>query len=308
MALDHLVAMAVFAKVVEHQSFTAAARDLGMSKSAVSKHVSGLEDHLGARLLNRTTRRLALTEIGTAFYERCSRLLEEAEEAELTVTRMSAEPRGELKVSMPFSFGRLHVMPLMCGFMRAHPHVDLDLTLDDRFVDLIGDGYDLAIRIGSLADSSLIARKLAPSRHVVAAAPDYWQARGVPQAPRDLADHDCLVYSYLRTGTQWRIGQDTVRVSGRLQANNGDVLLQAAIAGHGVVMLPSFILWEAVRAGQLVPALEDQAAEPVDIHAIYPHSRHLSAKVRAFVDHLAASFGERPYWEDMTPDAPVPSG
>ena len=307
MALDQLVAMAVFAKVVEAQSFTAAARDLGMSKSAVSKHVSRLEDHLGARLLNRTTRQLALTEIGSAFYERCSRLLAEAEEAELTVTRMSAEPRGELRVSMPFSFGRLHVMPLMCGFMRAHPHVGLDLTLDDRFVDLIGDGYDVAIRIGSLADSSLVARKLATSRHVVAAAPAYWQQRGIPQTPRDLAGHDCLVYSYLRAGPHWQIGGETIRVSGRVQANNGDVLMQAAVAGHGVVMLPTFIVWEHVRAGRLVPALEDHAAPVADIHAVFPHSRHLSPKVRAFVDHLVASFGERPYWEELTAGAPASS-
>lgn len=305
MPLDQLVGMAVFAKVVEKQSFTAAARDLDMSKSAVSKHVSRLEDHLGARLLNRTTRRLALTEIGGAFYARCSRLLAEAEEAELTVARMSTEPRGELKVSVPFSFGRLHVMPLMCGFMREHPHVSLDLTLDDRYVDLIGDGFDLAIRVGNLVDSSLIARKLATTRHVVVAAPAYWAARGLPRVSRDLAGHDCLIYSYLRMGSQWQIGGETVRVSGRLQANNGDVLLQAAVDGHGVAMLPSFIVWNEVRAGRLVPALVDHAAPTIDIHAVYAHGRHVSAKVRAFIDHMVASFGERPYWEDLGQPEPM---
>jgi DNA-binding transcriptional LysR family regulator len=297
MSLDHLAAMAIFAKVVETKSFTAAARDLGISKSAVSKQVSGLEDRLGARLLNRTTRRLALTEIGAAFYDRCSRLVAEAEEAELEVTRMTAEPRGELKVNVPFSFGISHVAPKLCGFLQQHPGVSLDITLDDRYVDLVADGYDLAIRIGNLADSSLIARKLATTRVLLVASPEYWAKRGMPQAPRDLANHECLIYSYRRMGNVWQFGTETVRVSGRVQANNGDVLRQAAVAGHGVVVSPSFIVWEDMQAGRLVPALEAYEPPPLGIYAVYPHSRHLSAKVRAFVDYLAAQYGEQPYWE-----------
>ncbi|MGF1625007.1 MAG: LysR family transcriptional regulator [Alphaproteobacteria bacterium] len=298
MSLSHLAAMAIFAKVVETKSFTAAARDLGISKSAVSKQISGLEDRLGARLLNRTTRRLALTEIGAAFYDRCSRLVAEAEEAELEVTRMTVEPRGELRVNAPFSFGLIHVAPKLCGFLSMHPGVSLDLTFDDRFVDLVADGYDLAIRIGNLADSSLIARKLATTRVLLVAAPAYWAARGVPASPQALADHECLIYSYRQTGNVWQFGNETVRVSGRVRANNGDALRQAAVAGHGIAVLPSFIVWEDVLAGRLVPALHAYEPLPLGIYAVYPHSRHLSAKVRAFIDYLAAQYGDHAYWED----------
>lgn len=305
MSLDHLAAMAIFARVVEAKSFTAAARALGISKSAVSKQVSALEDRLGARLLNRTTRKLALTEIGAAFYDRCSRLVAEAEEAELEVTRMMAEPRGELKVNAPYSFGISHVAPRLCGFLSAHPGVSIDLTLDDRYVDLVADGYDLAIRVGNLADSSLIARKLGATRVQLVASPDYWASRGMPKAPRDLADHECLIYSYRRLGNVWQFGGETVRASGRMQANNGDVLRLVAVAGHGVAILPSFIIWEDVRAGRLVPALQGYEPPPLGIYAVYPHSRHLSAKVRAFVDYLATQYGERSYWEtDASPAEP----
>ncbi|MEZ5670361.1 MAG: LysR family transcriptional regulator [Alphaproteobacteria bacterium] len=303
MSMDNLAAMAVFAKVVEANGFSAAARDLGLSKSAVSKHVSRLEDRLGARLLNRTTRRLALTEIGEAFYERCTRLVAEAEEAELAVTRMSAEPSGMLRVNMPFSFGSLHVVPSLCGFMGAYPRVNVQVTLDDRYADLVADGYDLAIRIGELDDSSLIARRLAITRPKLVASPAYWARHGVPRVPADLSAHECLVYTYLRRGPLWRFGDQAVRIAGRLQANNGDVLRQAALAGHGVALLPSFIVWRDLHEGRLVPALEAYCEDPLGIYAIYPHSRHLSAKVRAFIDFLAARFGERPYWEEVTPEA-----
>ena len=305
MSLDHLAAMAIFARVVETKSFTAAARALGISKSAVSKQISALEDRLGARLLNRTTRRLALTEIGAAFYDRCSRLVAEAEEAELEVTRMMAEPRGELKVNAPYSFGINHVAPRLASFMAANPAVCVDLTLDDRYVDLVADGYDLAIRIGNLADSSLIARKLGSTRVQLVAAPGYWARRGMPKSPHDLVDHECLIYSYRRLGTLWQLGSEAVRISGRMQANNGDVLRRVAVAGHGVALLPSFIIWEDVRAGRLVPALEGHEPSPLGIYAVYPHSRHLSAKVRAFVDYLAGQYGERAYWEpDAAPAEP----
>jgi DNA-binding transcriptional LysR family regulator len=308
MSLDHLAAMAIFAKVVETNSFTAAARALGSSKSAVSKQVAALEDRLGARLLNRTTRRLALTEIGVAFYDRCSRLVAEAEEAELEVTRMTAEPRGELRINAPYSFGINHVAPRLGGFLAAHPAVSIDLTLDDRYVDLVADGYDLAIRIGNLSDSSLIARKLGMTRVLLVAAPEYWAKHGMPKTPRDLANHECLIYSYRRMGNLWQFGNEAVRVSGRMHANNGDVLRQVAVAGHGVVIMPSFIIWEDLLAGRLVPALPGHEPPPLGIYAVYPHSRHLSAKVRAFVDYLVAEFGElRAYWEVDLP-APAQAG
>ena len=298
MSLDHLAAMAIFAKVVETKSFTAAARELGLSKSAVSKQVSALEDRLGARLLNRTTRRLALTEVGAAFYDRCSRIVAEADEAELAVTHMTAEPRGELRVNIPFSFGQRHVAPLLCEFMRTYPEVSIDVTLEDRYVDLIADGYDLAIRVGNLTDSSLIARKLASTRPLVVASPDYWAQHGKPLHPRELADHQCLIYTYQRMGNVWQFGEETVRVNGRMHANNGDVLRMAAVDGHGVAVTPDFIIWQDVREGRLEVALEDYELPPFGIYAVYPHSRHLSPKVRAFVDFLVGKYGEHAYWEN----------
>src|SRR5690606_19811493 len=201
-----------------------------------------------------------------------------------------------------------HVAPRLGGFLAAHPAVSIDLTLDDRYVDLVADGYDLAIRIGNLSDSSLIARKLGMTRVLLVAAPEYWAKHGMPKTPRDLANHECLIYSYRRMGNLWQFGNDAVRVSGRMHANNGDVLRQVAVAGHGVVIMPSFIIWEDLLAGRLVPALPGHEPPPLGIYAVYPHSRHLSAKVRAFVDYLVAEFGElRAYWEVDLP-APAQAG
>jgi DNA-binding transcriptional LysR family regulator len=293
--------MAVFARVVEAHSFTAAARQLGMSKSAVSKAVAGLEDRLGARLLNRTTRRLSLTEIGQAFYERSARVVAEAEEAELAVTRLQATPRGRLRVSAPVSFGIRHLGPALPDFMARCPEVRLDIDFADRFVDLVDEGYDLAVRIGHLPDSSLVARRLAESRLVVCAAPGYWDRRGRPERPQDLAGHDCLTYAYHPNPSEWPFqgpeGRIAVRVDGGLRTNNGDVSLQAALAGLGVVRLPTFIVGCDLAAGRLEAVLAAYEVPPVGVYAVYPHNRHLSAKVRAFVDFLAERFGRQAAWE-----------
>ena len=298
--MDNLSGMAVFAQVVESRSFTKAAQRLGMSKAAVSKQVSRLEERLGARLLNRTTRRLSLTEIGAAFYERCARIVAEAEEAELAVTRLHAAPRGTLRVDAPLSFGLQYLAPILPDFMVQNPELSVDLTFNDRFVDLVEEGYDVAVRIARLPDSSLIARKLSESRSVVCAAPAYWQRRGRPAHPADLAAHDCFAYSYLATRNEWRFrgpdGPASVRISGSLTANNGDVLREAALAGLGVVMLPLFMVCDDLRAGRLEPVLRDFQSDPAGIHAVYPHNRHLSAKVRAFIDHLVAALDPAP-WE-----------
>jgi DNA-binding transcriptional LysR family regulator len=299
--MDKLTGMAVFARVVEAQSFTAAATQLGMSKSAVSKALSGLEDRLGARLLNRTTRRLSLTEVGRAYYERSARILAEAEEAELAVTRLQAAPRGTLRINAPVSFGILHLGPALAEFMARYPELKVEIEFTDRFVDLIEEGFDLAVRIASLPDSSLIARKLADNQMAVCAAPSYWERRGRPATPHDLGHHDCITYAYHANPNEWpfvdasgrRIG---VRVGGSLRTNNGDVSLRAALAGLGVVLLPRFICGPHLGAGRLEPVLESWMPPPSGIFALYPHNRHLSAKVRAFVDFLAERFGSECDW------------
>ena len=300
--MDHLNDMATFASVVAEGSFSRAARNLGLSKATISKRISRLEDRLGARLLNRTTRRLSLTEIGSAFHEHCSRLVAEAEEAEQTVTALTASPRGTLRVNVPMSFGRLHIARAIPQFLAQFPDLKVDITLDDAFVDLVHGGYDLAIRIADLPDSSLVARRLAPSRRVVCGSPGYFRRRGVPETPDDLRDHECLSYRYLATTGSWpfRKGQRTwsIPVNGSLSANNGDVLLAAAVAGTGLVLVPTFMAEQQLRSGTLRPVLVSYAESDFGIYAVYPHRRHVSAKVRAFVDYFAERFGPAPYWDE----------
>ncbi len=298
---DHLAAMAVFAKVVEENGFSSAARALGMSRSAVSKEVRALEDRLGVRLLNRTTRRLHLTELGAVFYERCRRILAEAEAAEIAVSRLHGDPRGTLRVNAPVSFGVRHLAPALTGFMRRYPELSVDLSFTDRFVDLVEEGYDVVVRIARLPDSALIARRLCDSRRVVCASPAYWRARSRPRHPTELVAHECLGYAYLAEGREWRFrgpeGAVAVRPSGRFTANNGDALRAAALAGLGVALLPTFIVGEDLRRGRLETVLEEFEPEPAGIYAVWPHARHLAAKVRVFVDFLAARFAPPPPWE-----------
>lgn len=299
--IENSVRLAVFAKVADLKSFTRAAEALGLSKSAVSKHVAGLEERLGARLLQRTTRRLHLTEVGTALFERAQRIVAEVEEAELAVTRLSAEPRGTLRVSAPMSFGVRHLGPVLADFMVQYPALHVDLALNDRMVDIVEDGFDLAIRIAKLPDSSLIARKLCPGRRVVCASPDYWRRHGAPTTPADLKNHNCLMYTYLLSQSELRFegpeGPLTVPVAGTLHSNNGDILRQAALAGIGFYFAPTFLVGDDVRAGRLERALPAYDDTSLSIYAVYPHNRHLSAKVRAFIDFLAARFGGEPPWE-----------
>ena len=299
--LDSLAGMAVFAKVVEARSFTAAAAELGMSKSAVSKQITRLEDRLGARLLNRTTRRLSLTETGAAFYDRCARVVAEAQEAELAVTHLQSEPRGTLRVNAPMTFGHLHIAPAIPDFLARYPEVRVDMTMNDRFVDLIDEGFDVAIRIARLTDSSLIARRLAPDRRILCGAPAYFAKHGEPRTPDDLAAHNCLSYAYVSDTDQWQFidgeGTRSVAVRGNLRANNGDAIRQALLAGLGVAVLPSFIVGPDIQAGRLKEVLRDYLPNRASVYAVYPHSRHLTAKVRVFVDFLADRFGPVPYWD-----------
>lgn len=301
--MEDLSAMAVFARVVELESFSGAARALGLSKSAVSKRIGRIEDRMGLRLLNRTTRRLSLTEAGAAFYQGCRRVVAEAEAAERAVTRLASAPRGRLKVNAPMSFGVRHLAPALPDFMARYPELTVDLALNDRVVDLVEEGFDVAIRIARMADSSLIARRLAPNRLVLCAAPAYLRAHGAPHAVADLKGHECLLYSYLAAGDVWRLcgpgGERRLAVTGRLRINNGDALLAAALGGLGVALLPCFICGQDLRAGRLIQVLPAWSA-PADtaIAAVYPASRNLSPKVRVFVDFLTERFSGTPYWDE----------
>lgn len=296
--MDTTTEMAVFVKVVESGGFSSAARDLNMPKSTVSRYVSRLEDRLGVRLLNRTTRSLRPTELGAAYYERVSRIIQEIAEAEAAVTNMQVEPRGTLRVSAPLSFGYPFMGRIFSSFLEAWPEVTLELDLTDRVVDIIDEGFDLAIRIGRLRDSSLIARRLAATDRIVVASPRYLEERGTPKVPDDLRHHDCLLYAYEATTASWRLGPDlTVPVKGRLVSNNGDVLAAAAAEGLGLALLPSFIAGRRVYRGELVRVLQEYTSWEAGVFAVYPHSRHLSTKVRAFVDHLVACFQPEAPWE-----------
>jgi len=299
--VDNLNAFSIFVRVVETGGFSAAARDLSISKSAVSKQIARLEDRLGVRLLNRTTRKLSPTEAGIAFYERAATIVGSIEEAERAVTALHATPQGTLRINAPMSFGIRHVSPALPDFLATYPDITIDLTLNDRIVDLVDEGYDLAIRIGRMKDSSLIAKRLAPLRPIVCATPEYWRAYGKPSHPEQLKEHNCLMFSYLSTGSDWYFWDQgkrlPVSVSGNLHVNNGDALRTAALAGLGVILSPSFIIDEELRAGAFEPALQAFMNTGGGIYIVYPHNRHLSAKVRAYVDFMAKRCGPAPYWD-----------
>jgi DNA-binding transcriptional LysR family regulator len=300
--LDALTDIAVFVRVVTRGSFTLAAEDLRLSRAVVSKYLSRLEDRLGARLLHRTTRRLSLTEAGAALFEASRGALERIEEAEAAVARFQAKPRGRLRVSAPMSFGILHLGPAMSDFGRAFPEITLDVKLDDRYVNLVEDGFDVAVRIGELTDSSLVARKLATTHALACASPAYLDEHGEPETPEDLAAHNCLVYSYL--ADVWRFtapdGREIpVAVNGNLRINNGIVLAEAAVAGHGILASPSFYVAPLLRAGRLRRILGRYKLKALGIHAVYPQRAHVPPKVRAFVDFLAQRFGRKADWEKL---------
>ncbi|MBW8725665.1 MAG: LysR family transcriptional regulator [Inquilinus limosus] len=300
--MDMPGAMIVFAQVVDSRSFSAAAARLGLSKSAVSKQIAKLEDRLGARLLNRTTRTLSPTDAGQDFYERCLRVVREVEEAERAISHLSAEPRGLLRLSAPASFGREYLAPLVPEMLARWPELRIEALFEDRFVDVVAEGFDLVIRITRLQDSSLVARRIASCRRVVCAAPAYLDRHGVPRVPADLLQHDCILYSYATDQNEWEfVGPDgrleTVRVDGRLRANNAEVTLAALLAGAGLALSPDFIVGPALADGRLVPLLTEYENPFGAIYAVWPHNRNLAAKVRAVVDFLVERFAVEPIWQ-----------
>lgn len=291
--MSQLEDMRILVETVDAQSFTAAADRLGLSKQFVSKRIAALERRLGARLLLRSTRQLRVTDLGLAYHERAQRILQEVDAAEQMITSQTATPRGVLRLSAPMSFATLHLGPLVPAFMQRHPDVSVELELNDRTVDLIGEGYDMAVRIGTLADSSLIARRLTAVQLITCASPDHLRQRGVPTAPEQLAAHACLLYGHNRHG-EWtyRVGERTrkVAVSGPMRANNGEMLRDAAIAGLGMVSLPDFIVADALADGRLVEVLQAFRPEGFTVHAVYPQHRQSSLLVRAFSDFLVERF------------------
>ncbi|WP_027133407.1 LysR family transcriptional regulator [Geminicoccus roseus] len=299
--MDQLTGMRVFAAIVDKNGFAPAAEALGMSKTMVSKHLAAIEDRLGVRLLHRTTRKVGLTEIGTEYLRRCQDILQLVEEANGHLLESGQHPRGLLRVNAPVSFSELHLASCIGDYRRLHPDVQLDLVVNDRVIDLIEEGFDIAVRIGRLKDSSLVARRLAPAHIVLAASPAYLEARGVPERPDDLVGHDCLLYAYAAERDEWRFESEgrscTVRVHGPISSNNGGILMQAAIDGQGIVALPTFIAGKALRDGRLVEILARYKPQDRAIYAVFPANRHLSPKVRSFVDFLVTRFGGRPYWE-----------
>ncbi|HEX4857926.1 MAG TPA: LysR family transcriptional regulator [Usitatibacteraceae bacterium] len=301
MAFDRLHAMTVFVHVVEQGGFARAAERLDLSASAASRRVAELESHLGARLLNRTTRRLSLTEAGQAFHERAIQLLADLEEAEATAASATARPKGTIKLTCSVAFGVRHLAPAIGAFQAVHPEVLFDVSLSDRFVDLVEEGVDLAVRIGELGNPALVARRIGQMRLVACAAPAYLQRHGTPRRPEDLVRHNCLSYEYAPTKGQWRFfdrkgTERRVRIAGSVHANSGEMLASIAAEGVGIALEPDFIVNPLIAAGRLVPILKSHPVPETGIYAVYPSRRHLSAKVRAFVDFLAQRFGRQCDW------------
>ena len=299
---DRLTGLEVFAKVAAAGSLSAAGRAIGLSQTMVTKHLAALETRLGAKLFHRTTRRLSLTDAGRGYLESCERILAEIEAAEAAVAADRLKPRGLLRLNVPLVFGVRQIAPRLAEFARLHPHVTVELGLNDRQVDLAEEGWDLAIRIGNLRDSSLVARRLAPCRMTLCASPAYLAAHGTPRTAADLAQHNCLGYTLAQAGAdRWMMGRRSeisVPISGNLRANDGDALLAAAIAGQGIVQQPTFIVADALRARELVRlVLDHPPTEQLAVHAIYLPDRHPPAKVRAFIDFLAGQFAPEPPWD-----------
>lgn len=295
--MDKFQEMRAFVAVVDAGSFVRAADALDLSKTAVSRLVGELEARLGARLLHRTTRRLSLTPEGEVFHERCRQLLAGVEEAEAELTAQSGEAIGQLRINVPVTFGLLHLAPLWPAFMALHPKVALDVTLSDRMVDLVDEGYDLAVRIARLQASSLVSRQLTSTRLVLCASPEYLRRHGTPAHPADIAQHAVISYTLLASGDQWTFdgpqGPVSVKVAPRMRTNSGDTYCAAALQHQGIVLQPSFLVGAHLDAGALVEVLPAYRSIELGVYAVYPSRKHLTPKVRALIDFLVDAFRMR---------------
>ncbi len=306
--MDRLAELDIFARVVTAGSMSAAGRELGLSPPVVSKRIKSLEERLGTRLLQRTTRQLALTESGKGFYERVVAILASVDEAEAWVSRRAATARGTLRVSAPTSFGRMHIAPHLVVFLKAYPEITIDLSLSDQFVDIVAEGYDLAIRIADLADSSLVAKRLAPNHRVLCATPGYLEAHGRPETLADLANHRLLLHNADHWRLEGKSGPAAVRVESAVRTNSSEVIREAVLAGMGIALRSTWDVGPEIDSGKLVIVLPEwHASSRVAVHAVYPSRRHLAHKVRVFMDFLGERFGNPPYWDKglaLPPSAP----
>ncbi|MDR2218970.1 MAG: LysR family transcriptional regulator [Methylobacillus sp.] len=299
--MQDLNLMLIFAEVIEAGSFSGAAQQLGVSRSAISKAVANLEKGLGARLLNRSTRHLSATEVGVAFFEHCQRIKQETEAAQQVVDSLNAVPRGTLRVAASVAFGTLHIAPALSDFLNRYPEIDMDMTIIDRPVDMAEEGYDVVIRVCETPPENRVARNIAPAGSKLCATPDYFKRFGIPKRPEDLEHHNCLDYIHSGDKGMWRFtgptGEIAVPVSGRLRINDDDALSQAVLSGLGLALLPTFLIGKDLQAGRLQAVLSKYIPIKRHIYAIHMPTRHLPLKIRVFVDFLAERFGPRPYWD-----------
>lgn len=300
--MDRFENMNAFVRVVEAGGISAAADRMGIAKSVVSRRLKELEEHLGVELFHRTTRQMNLTDTGRAFYQQSVRILEDILEAEHATSQFHGAIKGSLKIAVPLSFGLMHLGPAINEFLQTHPDIAFDLDFNDRQVDILAEGFDLAIRIASLPDSSLIARKLAPIQAIMCASPAYLERMGAPQSLEELIKHRCLVYNLISNFENWNVynveGQlIKTKIVSYLKASNGEFLRDAAVDGLGIVLMPTFIVYKEIESGALIPLLPEYQFSQLAAYAIYPQTRHLSQRVRAFVDFLIKRFDGLPYWD-----------
>ena len=294
------MSMKVFSAVARNGSFSDAARKLNISKAMASKHVQFLEQHLGVRLFNRTTRKLNLTDVGLAYFEKVDAILADIEETELAVSQLNSEPRGRLKIMAQPSFGAFHLSRALSSYMSKYPEVETQLELTNRIPDLVEDGIDVAFHVGELDDSMVVARKITSARRVVCASPDYLSARGHPEKPQDLPNHNCMIYSPRTPLYEWEFSKQTIRVTGDIQCNDGDALRIAAIQGCGIAQLPTYMVGLDIQAGRLCALLEDYEPERLPVYAMYNHRKYLSAKIKTFIDYMYELYQPDAYWNQWT--------
>lgn len=290
--MDIMQGMKTFVAVVDAGSFSGGADTLAISPQLVSKYIAQLEQHLNVRLLNRTTRRLHLTEAGQQYYQRAQLILEDIEDLECQLTDMQNQASGTLRISAPVSFAIRHLPSVLQQYQQQHPQVSIDLQLNDRKVDIVEEGFDIALRVGQLASSSLIAKRLAPIRLVYCASPDYLAKHGTPQSPAELSGHNFLAYSYM--DIKLPIGSNST-----FRSNNGDVLTAAAAGGAGIVLQPTFIANDAIRRGELSVIMPEHEPEPIALYAVYAHRQLLASKVASFIQFASTVFGDKPYWDEF---------
>ena len=294
--------MQTFARIVDTGGISAAAARIGVAPSVVSRRLKELENHLGIELFHRTTRQLNLTDAGATYYQRCLRILEDIDQAEAAVTGEHEMIRGRLRVALPSSFGHMHIRPAILEFLRTHPDIAFDLDFNDREVDLMQEGFDVAIRLAALPDSSLMARQIAPIRRIMCASPEYLAEYGAPQSVDDLVDHRCLIYSLIPDFEDWQPADQRMPIKRKLhpyiKSTTGEFLRDAAVAGHGIVVMPTFIVYREIERGKLVQLLPEIEFSSINAYAIYPPTRHLSRRVRSFIDFLKQRFAGAVYWDD----------